>query len=245
MTEQIKGIVIRTTDYKDADKMVSILTADRGKIAAQCRGVRRKSSKLSAAVTLFTYCSFVLFQNGNSYTIDEADIEVQFHSLSSDIEKVALASYFAQLAGQEQEQPKNGDELLRLMLNLLYALDKDTQPLAVLKCAFELRCAAIWGFAPTFYMGTCCKTANKLFVSTRDGAISCPGCGVKGVAITKNALAWAHNAAYGDMKKIITPKLDTADIDGLYSFCQGFILDKLEFMPTTLEFYNNLLGIKL
>ena len=245
MTELVKGIVIRTTDYKDADKMVSLLTADRGKISALCRGVRRKSSKLSAAVTLFTYCSFVLYQSGSHYTVDDADIEVQFHSLSSDIEKMALASYFAQLAGQEQEQPQNGDELLRLMLNLLYALDKGSYPLAVIKPAFELRCAAIWGFAPNFYMGSCCKTADKLFISTRDGAVSCRGCGAKGIPITKNALQWAYQVTHSDLKKILFHPIAQEDMDGLYSFCQGYMLDKLEFMPNTLEFYNDIMGIKI
>ena len=44
-----KGVVLRETETKEADKILTLLTADRGKISVIARGVRRKSCKYSAA----------------------------------------------------------------------------------------------------------------------------------------------------------------------------------------------------
>ena len=43
-----KGVVLRETETKEADKILTLLTADRGKISVIARGVRRKSCKYAA-----------------------------------------------------------------------------------------------------------------------------------------------------------------------------------------------------
>ena len=62
MNLEVKGIIIKTVDYKDSDKIVTILTDNMGKISAKAQGARRKGSRLTAAVQPFTYCSFQLFE---------------------------------------------------------------------------------------------------------------------------------------------------------------------------------------
>ena len=43
-----KGVVLRETETKEADKILTLLTADGGKISVIARGVRRKSCKYAA-----------------------------------------------------------------------------------------------------------------------------------------------------------------------------------------------------
>ena len=78
MNLEVKGIIIKTVDYKDSDKIVTILTDNMGKISAKAQGARRKGSRLTAAVQPFTYCSFQLFEMNGKYKIDEADVITQF-----------------------------------------------------------------------------------------------------------------------------------------------------------------------
>ena len=146
MKQEIKGLVLKTVDYKDADKIVTILTDSHGKISAKAKGVRRKSSTLSAAVLPFTYCTFQLFKQGKNYTLDDADLEMQFLGLSKDILKLSLASYFSELCCFETDNTNESGALLRLALNSIYAVEKELCPLGIVKAVFELKCAQIWGY---------------------------------------------------------------------------------------------------
>ena len=49
------GIVLRSTDTKETDKILTVLTPDRGKIAVIARGARRKNSRLAASCQLLAY----------------------------------------------------------------------------------------------------------------------------------------------------------------------------------------------
>ena len=50
-----KGVVLRETETKEADKILTLLTADRGKISVIARGVRRKSCKYAACAQQLVY----------------------------------------------------------------------------------------------------------------------------------------------------------------------------------------------
>ena len=58
----VRGLVLRVTPYKDTDALLTILTADQGKITAKARGLRRKNSPLVAPCQLLTYSEFTLFE---------------------------------------------------------------------------------------------------------------------------------------------------------------------------------------
>ena len=55
MYQTVRGLTIRTVDYKEADQILTILTDTRGCLTVKARGVRRKGSRLKAAAQLFTF----------------------------------------------------------------------------------------------------------------------------------------------------------------------------------------------
>ena len=95
---KVKGIVIKEIQYKDNDKILTILTKDQGRLTARARGVKSKSSKLKSGCQLLTYAEFSVFENRGYHTIQEAVPLEMFIELRTDLELLALASYFAQVA---------------------------------------------------------------------------------------------------------------------------------------------------
>ena len=69
-----KGLVLRAGPYRDADAMLTILTECQGKITAAARGVRRKSSRISAAVQSLAYSEFTLYEASNRFTVQLPDV---------------------------------------------------------------------------------------------------------------------------------------------------------------------------
>ena len=110
------GLILRDTDTKETDKILTVLTAEMGKISVIARGARRKNSRLAAACQLFAWSEMTLYRRGNWYYLDAAEPEELFSGLQKDLVRFSLAAYLAELtefvAGEETE----AGELLRLLL---------------------------------------------------------------------------------------------------------------------------------
>ena len=112
-----QGIVLRETNYKEADKILTVLTRDLGKRTVKARGCRRKNSKLTAASQLLVYSEMTLSERGEFTTLTEADPLEQFWSVRQDLEDLALASYFAEVTEATAQEGEAAPELLSLLLN--------------------------------------------------------------------------------------------------------------------------------
>lgn len=73
------------------------------------------------------------------------ETEQNFFGLRSDVEKLSLAVYLAQLCAQVAPAEEEAGEFLRLILNSLYLLEKDKRPQRLVKAVFELRLLAMGG----------------------------------------------------------------------------------------------------
>ena len=104
------GVVLRVTDTKETDRILTVLTADRGKIPLIARGARRKNSRLAAACQMPAYSELTIFKRGSWYMLDEASPIELFDGLGRDIELLALAAWFCELTeavcAEETAQPE-------------------------------------------------------------------------------------------------------------------------------------------
>ena len=61
MFKTTKGLILREVKYKEADRILTVLTEDMGKITVKARGALRKSSKVAAATQLFAFSELTMF----------------------------------------------------------------------------------------------------------------------------------------------------------------------------------------
>ena len=88
------GVVLRVTDTKETDRILTVLTADMGKIPLIARGARRKNSRLAAACQMPAYSELTLYRRGSWYMLDEASPIELFDGLGRDSDPRALAAWF-------------------------------------------------------------------------------------------------------------------------------------------------------
>ena len=118
MYKTFEGLVLRETEYRDTDKLLTVLTRDAGKITLKARGVRSNRSKLKGACQILTYSEFTVNDAFHGqYSIMEATSKQMFPGLRSDLELLSLASYFAQVAECVCQEDFSTPELLSLTLN--------------------------------------------------------------------------------------------------------------------------------
>ena len=123
-----RGLVLRATETKEADYILTVLTAEHGRLAVIARGARRRSSKLAAACQHLAFSELVLYRRGSWHYLDEASTIALFDGLRADLEKLSLASYFAEMAEAVTSEDLPSGEVLSLLLNSLYALDTLDRP---------------------------------------------------------------------------------------------------------------------
>ena len=137
-----RGLVLRTTEYKETDRILTILTDHDGLLSVKARGVRSNRSKLKGACQLLTYAEFTISDARGFTAITEATAIEMFPELRNDLLLLSLASYFAQLAEVLSQEDASSPALLSLILNALYALSKLKKPPRLVKAETELRLAA-------------------------------------------------------------------------------------------------------
>ena len=64
-----KTLVLRSVDYKESDKILTLLTQDLGKVTASARGSRKKGSPLAAGCQLLCWSEMVLYDYQGRWTV--------------------------------------------------------------------------------------------------------------------------------------------------------------------------------
>ena len=77
-----RGLVLRTTEYKETDRILTILTDHDGLLSVKARGVRSNRSKLKGACQLLTYAEFTISDARGFTAITEATAIEMFPAVS-------------------------------------------------------------------------------------------------------------------------------------------------------------------
>lgn len=85
MDVKTEAIVLRSIDYKDNDKMLTLFSPELGKISAGIKGVKKPTSKLNFAAQPFCFAEYVLAEKGGRYTVTGAYLHESFYGLRLDI----------------------------------------------------------------------------------------------------------------------------------------------------------------
>ena len=176
------GLVLKETRYREADRILTILTPKLGVITAMAANSLRLKSKLFSACGLFCYSEFTLVPGRNMYTVREADVQNIFHGISSSIEGVSLAMYLTELAAALSPTGEEAARELRLVLNSLYMINEHRTDLRVIKAVFELRTMSECGFMPQIVCCRDCGTYDEgdaFYLDAQEGHLLCASCAAK------------------------------------------------------------------
>lgn len=87
MEQNIKGIIVKLIDYKEADKLASIFSLEKGLITAKFAGVKRDKAKFKSVAQPFTFADFTLFEKKDHLTVTSAEIIDGFSNILTDYNK--------------------------------------------------------------------------------------------------------------------------------------------------------------
>lgn len=118
------GIVLRRTDFSEADRILVILTKELGKVVAIAKGARKLQSKLAGGIELLGINELGLLPGKSMYTVTSARSKMQFSNISKDLNLLHAAFDMLKLINQKTEN-EEGAELFSVVEQSLYALDEN------------------------------------------------------------------------------------------------------------------------
>lgn len=176
----LNGIVLRHANYRDNDRMLTILTRERGALSAAARGCRKPGSKLFGCTEIFTYGEFVLFEGRSRMAVDSCDVRETFYPLREDVERLAAGAYMLAVAEACAPEGQRNETLFDMLYYALtYAAYGSQRPTDAALC-FLARCLGAQGYTPRLtHCGRCGKDLRALprmgFDPGAGGAV-CEGC---------------------------------------------------------------------
>ena len=262
----VKGLVIRETPVGDFDKMLTVLTAEHGKISIFAKGSKKLKSPAFVCSQMFCYAEFVLRKTTDVYNINDCSLVEGFFDIRNTLEGSALASYIADIARDISTEHTDETKLLRLTLNCLFAIAKGKKPLPIIKAVFELRAVCYAGFLPRLSGCDVCGCAPlpTYFFDVESGVYFCEECyharaklfeeEAGKISEAESIYAAAHTivqispsvfaaviyALSAPQEKIFSFTLAEDAMHDFSALCEKYALCHLERDFKTLEFYHSL-----
>ena len=254
MLKEVKGLVVRTTDIGESDRLITIFTEKDGVITARARGARSYKSRKMSATMQFCYSDFVLFSLADKFQVREASLIESFFEIRNSIEGLALAGYICEVLDDVGTATAERD-ILRLALNSLYAIAKGKYPPEKIKATFEIRVATLLGFMPDVLgCSACGEKHGDFYFDIMAGAIECKACHAKTSAqrttisepheshiicvLTEGAKDAIVFSVYAPLEKVLAYTVSDEDMHLFSRAAEEYLTNHLERSYTALKFYN-------
>lgn len=99
-----KAIVLRRTNYAEADRILQLLTPEHGKMSVIAKGVRREKSKLAGGIELFAVCDVSIIPGkGDMGTLTSSRLDIFYAHIMEKYERLQLGYEAIKQIGQSVE----------------------------------------------------------------------------------------------------------------------------------------------
>jgi DNA repair protein RecO (recombination protein O) len=180
--EATPAIVLRTRDYLESDRIVTLLTEHAGKLGGMAKGAKSSRRRFERRLEPFSHVMLYFRRRPHGQLVfitrAEAAELTQYH-LDNDLGRFALGSYMLELADALASEEADATGAYRLLADALDALSAGAAG-AALRQAYELRMLGWAGFGLDFDRCRICEidqagAAPAYFVIGR-GGIVCARC---------------------------------------------------------------------
>ena len=170
------GVVLHARDYREADRLITLLTRDAGKLAVIARGTKKMKSRFAALVEPLTLGHFLLHQGKGLATLLQGEIIRPYGSLRMDLTLYAYGQYFCELCDRCVHEGQPAAAIFTLLVASLELLEKETNPARLARC-FELSLLDELGLRPFLdYCRHCGATTGPYRFDAAIGSLVCQSC---------------------------------------------------------------------
>jgi len=145
-TYRTEGIIIKRTNFGEADRLLTVFTKHKGKLKLIAKGVRRLNSRKKGHLELFSQTRLFMAKGKNLDIITEAETINNFPSLRKNLTQVQTAYLFCELIDQLTAENQAHPKVYQLLTNSLTHLNRQPTSINHLIIFFEKNLLQLLGF---------------------------------------------------------------------------------------------------
>lgn len=171
MITHTKAIILKSVDYQESSKIITVLSQEHGKIALIARGAKRPKGKFSGIIEIGNVLDVVYYYKPTRGVQSLSEATTSYSSLNfrMDLERASILYATLELAGQLVHENENNEAIFDFVHKFIPWLGEFNPVVASIFCYVQIRCAELSGFNLTLEND---DTSGTLFFDVTHGLIS-------------------------------------------------------------------------
>lgn len=148
-TYKSEGVVLKRTNFGEADKIITVYSKHHGKVTLLAKGIRRLTSRKRGNLEVFNQVAFFASRGKGIDIVTEAETLDSFYVWRKDLTKVAVAYQLCELVDKLTVEESDQEEVYELLVDNLKSLnclekEKNNKFLG----SFSIRLLTLLGYWP-------------------------------------------------------------------------------------------------
>ncbi len=232
---RVEAVILRHSDYGEADRMLTLYTAQIGKTRALVKGARKITSRKAGHLEPFTHVKLQLAKGRDIPLVTQADTIDSYLPLRENLLLTSQAAYIVELLDRfTYEDGSENTSIFRLLTDTLARLASGADPWVVTRY-YEMRLLDYLGFRPQLFECANCRRAilaEDQFFSYTAGGVICPNCGrgvprLKRISVdTLKYLRHFQRSKYADAARALPTEKARLEAEDLMQGYFTFLLER-------------------
>ena len=176
---RVEAIVLRYSEYGEADRLLTLYTRQRGKLRAIAKGVRKVRSRKAGHLEPFTRVELQLATGRGMFIVTQAEAIDTYLPLREDLVTVSYAAYAVELVDKFTYDEEEHGAIFRLLAQTFTRLCNTYDPEVIIRY-YEIHLLDLLGFRPELRFCVSCEEEivdQDQYFSAAQGGVLCPKCG--------------------------------------------------------------------
>lgn len=231
---KVDAVILRHSDYGEADRLLTLFTREAGKLRAIAKGVRKMQSRKAGHLEPFTQVTLMLAQGHDLWIVTQAEATELFQPLRESLPLIGYAGYVVELLDRFTYEEGQNWQLFQLLIETLKRLASEPDPFVPIHY-YEMRLLDLMGFRPLLFECASCGKAiqpEDQYFSAERGGVLCPDCGLMVNLvrpISMDALRYLRHfqrSSYSEAKRA-NPGQDTRDeVEAILNYYLTYLLER-------------------
>jgi DNA repair protein RecO (recombination protein O) len=167
------AVVLRTHKLGEADRIIVLMTAGRGKVRAVAKGVRKTKSRFGGRLEPPSHVSLLLHEGRNLDTINQADTVDPLRPIREDLDRMTDALSLVEAVDQVAQEGEPDPALFKMLAGALRALAAAEERPPLLVGAFYWKLLTLQGVAPVIDECVQCGSPEAVSFDPVEGGTLC------------------------------------------------------------------------
>ena len=245
-TLKVDALVLRHSDWGEADRLLTLYTREHGKLRAIAKGIRKIQSRKAGHLEPFTRATIMLAKGKDLWIVTQAEAIDLFQPIREDLQKMARAAYVVELLDRFTYEEGQNWQLYKLLTDTIERLSNSEDDFILVKY-YEMRLLDLLGYRPLLFECAACGeeiTARDQYFSADQGGVLCPKCANRGQSrrsISMDALRYFRHIQRSDYKDALRadpPEAVRLEMDSLQNYYLTYLLERSLNSPEFLKQIN-------